>query len=244
MEYDYIVVGAGSAGCVLAARLSEDPATRVLLLEAGGRDTSRDIRIPAAFSKMFKTPLDWTYYTEAEPHLDGRKLYWPRGKMLGGSSSINAMIYMRGNRKDYDHWRDLGNPGWGYSEVLPYFKKSEDQQRGASEFHGVGGPLSVRDHRCLNPLTEAFVAAAQQTGFAHNEDFNGAAQEGFGEFQVTQRNGRRHSAADAFLHPAMARANLKVETGVLVSGILFEGRRATGVSYQKGAGPFPGARGV
>ncbi|MBZ5522562.1 MAG: choline dehydrogenase [Acidobacteriia bacterium] len=236
MEYDYIIVGAGSAGCVLAARLSEDPSTRVLLLEAGGRDSSRDVRIPAAFSKMFQTPLDWTYFTEAESHLDNRKLYWPRGKMLGGCSSINAMIYIRGNRKDYDHWRGLGNAGWGYADVLPYFKKSEDQQRGASEFHGAAGPLSVSDHRCVNPLTEAFVAAARETGYALNDDFNGATQEGFGKFQVTQREGRRHSAADAFLRPAMQRPNLKVETSVLVSGILLEGRRATGVSYQKNSG--------
>lgn len=236
MEYDYIVVGAGSAGCVLAARLSENPSTRVLLLEAGGRDSRREVRIPAAFSKMFQTPQDWSYYTEAEPHLDQRKLYWPRGKMLGGSSSINAMIYIRGNRRDYDHWRDLGNPGWGFDDVLPYFKKSENQQRGASEYHGTGGPLSVCDHRCVNPLTETFVAAAGQIGFARNDDFNGPAQEGFGKFQVTQREGRRHSAADAFLHPAMQRPNLTVETGTLAAGILFEGRRATGVSYQKNSG--------
>jgi len=236
MEYDYIVVGAGSAGCVLAARLSEDPAVKVLLLEAGGRDSRREVRIPAAFSKMFQTPVDWTYFTEAEPHLNDRKLFWPRGKMLGGCSSINAMIYIRGNRKDYDHWRDLGSAGWGYADVLPYFRKSEDQQRGPSEFHGAGGPLSVSDHRCVNPLTEAFVAAGEQSGFARNDDFNGAAQEGFGKFQVTQREGRRHSAADAFLRPAMQRPNLKVETDVLVSGILLEGRRAVGVSYHQGPG--------
>lgn len=231
MGYDYIIVGAGSAGCVLAARLSEDPATQVLLLEAGGPDARREVRIPIAFSKMFLTPVDWSYYTEPEPHLGDRKLFWPRGKMLGGSSSINAMIYIRGNRGDYDHWSSLGNPGWAFSDVLPYFRKSQDQQRGGSEYHGAGGPLRVADQRCANPLTEAFVAAAEQSGYAHNDDFNGIAQEGFGKYQVTQKEGRRHSAADAFLRPVLGRPKLKIETGVLVSGLLFEGRRASGVSY-------------
>jgi choline dehydrogenase len=236
MDFDYIIVGAGSAGCVLAARLTEDPAVRVLLLEAGGPDSRREVAMPAAFSKMFQSAQDWTFFTDAEPHLDQRKLFWPRGKMLGGCSSINAMIYIRGNHKDYDQWRDLGNPGWGFADVLPYFRKSEKQQRGASEFHGADGPLCVSDHRCVNPLTEAFVQAGVESGFAANNDFNGAAQEGFGKFQVTQREGRRHSASEAFLRPAMQRPNLKVETQVLVSGILFDGPRAVGVSYQKGNG--------
>jgi len=174
MDFDYVIVGAGSAGCVLAARLTEDPAVRVLLLEAGGPDSRREVAMPAAFHKMFQSAQDWTFFTDAEPHLNQRKLFWPRGKMLGGCSSINAMIYIRGNHKDYDQWRDLGNPGWGFADVLPYFRKSEKQQRGASEFHGGDGPLCVSDHRCVNPLTEAFVEAGVESGFAANNDFNGA----------------------------------------------------------------------
>ena len=234
--YDYIIIGAGSAGCVLAGRLSEDPAVKVLLLEAGGPDTRKEIHIPVAFSKLFKSPCDWTYYTEPEPHLGNRSLYWPRGKVLGGSSSINAMIYIRGHRTDYDQWRDLGNPGWGYADVLPYFKKSENQEHGASEYHGSSGPLHVSDLRTINPLADAFVEAGPEAGFKRNRDFNGASQEGFGFYQVTQRNGRRHSAAAAFLHPAMARKNLTVHTNAQVFGIYFEGRRAAIVSYQHGNG--------
>ncbi len=164
--YDYIIVGAGSAGCVLAARLTEDLRTRVLLLEAGGPGGAKEIRIPAAFSKLFKTGVDWNYATEPEPHLHNRRLYWPRGKVVGGSSAINAMIYIRGNRADYDYWRELGNEGWGFADVLPYFKKSENQERGASEFHGVGGPVNVADPRYVNPLTRAFLAAAEEIGIA------------------------------------------------------------------------------
>lgn len=148
--YDYIIVGAGSAGCTLASRLSEDPQTTVLLLEAGGTDKQQEIHVPAAFSKLFKTPVDWEYYTEEEPQMANRKMYWPRGKVLGGSSSINAMIYIRGHRHDYDSWRDEGNEGWGYADVLPYFKKAENQERGPSEYHGVGGPLNVTDLRYVN----------------------------------------------------------------------------------------------
>jgi choline dehydrogenase len=234
--YDYIIVGAGSAGCVLAHRLSEDPSVKVLLLEAGGPDSRREIHIPVAFSKLFQTPCDWAYYTEAEQQLENRKLYWPRGKVLGGSSSINAMIYIRGNRKDYDCWSELGNPGWRFADVLPYFKKSENQQHGSSEYHGAGGPLHVSDLRCVNPLSEAFVEAAIESGYARNPDFNAAAQEGFGVYQVTQQNGRRHSAADAFLRPAMGRPNLKVITAAHASGILFERKRAIGVSFHFGEG--------
>lgn len=234
--YDYIIVGAGSAGCVLANRLSEDPSVKVLLLEAGGRDTRKDIRMPAAFSKLFKGPCDWAYYTEPEAQLGNRALYWPRGKVLGGSSSLNAMIYIRGHRHDYDQWRDLGNPGWGYSDVLPYFKRSEDQERGASEFHGAGGPLHVSDLRSPNPLSEAFVEAAEQSGFKRNPDFNGDSQEGFGLYQVTQWQGQRHSAAAAFLQPAIRRPNLTVRTDVQVFDILFEGKRAALVSFQHGNG--------
>lgn len=234
--YDYIIVGAGSAGCVLANRLSEDPGVKVLLLEAGGRDTRKEIHMPAAFSKLFKTPVDWAYYTEPEAQLGNRNLYWPRGKVLGGSSSINAMIYIRGQRNDYDRWRDLGNPGWGYADVLPYFKKSEDQERGASQYHGVGGPLHVSNLRSANPLSEVFIEAAEQSGFRRNPDFNGDSQDGFGLYQVTQWQGRRHSTAAAFLRPAMRRPNLTVRTDVQAFDILFEGRRAALVSFQHGNG--------
>lgn len=230
--YDYVIVGAGSAGCVLANRLSEDPQTTVLVLEAGVPDEMQEIHIPVAFGKLFKTPLDWAYTTDEEPHLDHRTLYWPRGKMLGGSSSINAMIYMRGNRADYDRWRDLGNAGWSYADVLPYFKKAENQERGASEYHGVGGPLNVMDRPYTNPLSEAFIEAGVELGYPRNDDFNGAVQEGFGNYQVTQRQGRRHSAAVGYLHPALSRPNLTVQTQALVTKVLFEGSRAVGVTYR------------
>jgi choline dehydrogenase len=232
--YDYIIIGAGSAGCVLANRLSEDPTVKVLLLEAGCRDTRKEIHIPVAFSKLFKSSCDWTYFTEPEAQLRDRSMYWPRGKVLGGSSSINAMIYVRGNRADYDQWRDMGNPGWGYADVLPYFKKSEKQERGASEYHGASGPLCVSDLRTVNPLSEAFVAAGEEKGFQRNPDFNGAAQEGFGFYQVTQNKGKRHSSAAAFLHPVASRKNLTVKTETHVFGVYFEGKRAAIVSFQQG----------
>lgn len=235
--YDYIIAGAGSAGCVLAARLSENPHTRVLLLEAGGADDAREVRIPAAFSKLFKTPFDWDYSTEEEPHLNGRRLYWPRGKMLGGSSSMNAMIYVRGNHRDYDHWEELGNAGWGFRDVLPYFKKSEKQERGASQYHGSGGPLSVSDLRYVNPLTRVFLAAAQEIGISANPDFNGAIQDGAGLNQVTQKNGRRHSAADAYLRPALRRPNLRVATRAHATRVLMVKDRATGVAYLRDGVP-------
>jgi choline dehydrogenase len=231
--YDYIVIGAGSAGCVLASRLSEDPNVKVLLLEAGGPDNRKECRIPVAFSKLFKTACDWAYYTEPEPMLGNRNLYWPRGKMLGGSSSMNAMIYIRGHRSDYDAWRDLGNVGWGYRDVLPYFKKSEKQQNGASEYHGNTGPLAVSNLRSPNPLSQAFIEAAEQCGFRRNADFNSESQEGFGFYQVTQCDGKRCSAADAFLKPAMSRPNLNVKTGVQVFDIIFERKRAVAVSLQQ-----------
>lgn len=234
--YDYIIVGAGSAGCVLANRLSEDPSVKVLLLEAGGADSRAEIHTPVAFSRLFQTSCDWAYYTEAEPELENRQLYWPRGKLLGGSSSMNAMIYIRGNHRDYDRWSELGNAGWSFAEVLPYFKKSQNQERGADEYHATGGPLNVSDLKCVNPLSEAFVQAAVEAGFARNPDFNASSQEGFGLYQVTQKNGRRHSAADAFLRPAMSRPNLKVLTAAHASGILFEGKRAIGVSFHQGEG--------
>jgi len=229
--YDYIIVGAGSAGCVLAARLTENSAATVLLLEAGGRDTAKEIHIPAAFSKLFKTDVDWNYSTEPEPFLNNRKLYWPRGKVLGGSSSINAMIYIRGNAADYDGWKNLGNDGWGFADVLPYFKKSENRERGACDFHGTGGPVNVADLGLVNPLTRAFIAGAKEIGLAENADFNGAAQDGVGLYEVTQKKGKRHSAADAYLRPALARRNLKVVSGVQATRVLIEKNRATGVAF-------------
>lgn len=234
--YDYIIIGAGSAGCALANRLTEDPKIKVLLLEAGGRDTRKEIHMPVAFSKLFKSPCDWAYYTDPETQLGNRSLYWPRGKVLGGSSSINAMIYIRGNHADYDEWRNEGNPGWGYSDVLPYFKKSEKQQNGESQYHGASGPLCVSNLRTITPLSEAFVEAGEEAGFKRNPDFNGAAQDGFGFYQVTQSGGKRHSAAAAFLHPVMSRLNLTVRPDAHVYGIYFEGKRAAIVSFQQGAG--------
>jgi choline dehydrogenase len=232
-EFDYIIIGAGSAGCVLAARLTEDSHTRVLLLEAGGPPRAREIAIPAAFSKLFKTAVDWNYSTEPEPQLQNRSLYWPRGKVLGGSSAINAMIYIRGAARDFDDWEQLGNPGWSFASVLPYFKRSEHQEHGASEYHGASGPLHVSDLRYVNPLTRAFLAGSQEQGIAANPDFNGASQEGVGLYQVTQKNGRRHSTYDAFLQPALRRRNLTVLTNAHATRILLDAHhhRAQGICY-------------
>jgi choline dehydrogenase len=187
--YDYIVIGAGSAGCVVASRLTEDSNITVLLLEAGGPDDRENFHIPVAFARLFKTECDWGYYTEPEPHLHNRRLCWPRGKMLGGSSSHNAMIYIRGHRAIYHRWEALGNPGWGYETVLPYFKKSQHQERGASAYHGTGGPLNVADLRDANPLSSAFVETCVERRFPYNDDFNGAVQEGCEYYQVTQKEG-------------------------------------------------------
>lgn len=233
-RFDYIIVGAGSAGCVLAHRLSEDPNIRVLLLEAGPRDWNPFIHMPAGLSKLihFKS-LNWNYNTEPEPALNNRSLYWPRGRVLGGSSSINAMCFSRGHRTDYDDWAALGNTGWSWAEVLPYFKRSEDQARGADDLHGVGGPLRVEDLSFTNPLSEVFIQAAEQAGFARNNDFNGPTQRGFGFYQVTQRNGRRCSTAQGYLKPVRHRPNLKVLTHALTLKVLIEGERATGIQYQR-----------
>ena len=189
--HDYIIVGAGSAGCVLANRLSEDPAVRVLLLEAGGKDRSPNIKIPAAFPKQFHTKLDWDFATEPEPHVDGRSLFMPRGKVLGGSSSMNAMLYVRGRPLDYDSWEAQGAPGWGYRDVLPYFIKAEDNVRGASEYHGAGGPLRVSEQRSPRPMNRRFLAASEAAGIPRIADYNGPEQDGVSPAQVTQRNGRR-----------------------------------------------------
>jgi len=201
-SYDYVIVGAGSAGCALAGRLSEDPALQVLLLEAGGRDRSPNIKIPAAFSKQFKTKLDWDYETGPEPHLGGRMLYVPRGRSLGGSSSMNGMMYVRGRPLDYEGWREAGCEGWGYEDVLPLFMRMEDNERGASEHRGVGGPLHVSDLRTPRPLTGRFLEAAQAIGIPANPDINSPEQDGVAMSQTTIRRGRRWSAADAYLRPA------------------------------------------
>jgi choline dehydrogenase len=228
-KYDYVIVGAGSAGCVLAARLSEDPNIQVALVEAGGADSAPEIHVPVAFPQLFKTQYDWDYASDPEPALGGRTFYLPRGKMLGGSSSMNAMVYIRGNPKDYDDWKKDGADGWSYADILPYFIKSEDNERGADRFHGASGLLSVQDLRFKHPLMERFVEAGVQAGYSRRDDFNGAEQDGVGWFQVTQRNGRRWSAAAAYLHPAMVRPNLRVITGALTTRVVLEGRRATGI---------------
>jgi choline dehydrogenase-like flavoprotein len=227
--HDYVIVGAGSAGCVLAARLSEDPDVRVAILEAGGSDTRPEIAMPIAFPMLLKSSVDWDLLGEPEPGLGGKRLYLPRGKVVGGSGSINAMIYVRGNRADYDGWAAGGAHGWSYDEVLPYFKRSEDNERGEDAYHGVGGPLSVSDSRAMSPLIETMIEATVLAGHEHNTDFNGARQEGVGRFQLTQRDGRRCSTAGAFLHPAAGRPNLDVLTDTLALRILFDGDRAVGV---------------
>lgn len=230
-HYDYIVIGAGSAGCVVANRLTEDSDTAVLLLEAGNSDTKPEIQIPAECFTLLGSEVDWGYFSEPEPYLNHRKMFCSRGKVLGGSSSINFMMYIRGNPRNYDRWLSLGNPGWGYQDVLPYFKKSEHQQRGASEFHGVDGELSVTDLISPATVSQCFIDTCVAMGYDYNPDFNGAQQEGAGYYQLTVKEGKRHSAAAAFLLPVFHRPNLTVMTGALVTRLLLDGTRAVGVEY-------------
>ena len=238
--FDVVVVGGGSAGCVLAGRLSEDPGLSVALLEAGPADRSVLIHCPAGLALLAQTgQANWAFATEPQPGLLGRRGYQPRGKVLGGSSSINAMIYLRGRREDYDHWAALGNPGWGWADVRPFFLKAEHNERGAGPHHASGGPLNVMDLRSPNPVAERFVRAALQAGLPANGDFNGDTQEGAGWYQVTHRGGERFSAAKAYLTPHLGRPNLHVLTGVRATRLLFEGRRATGVEYLPAGGGAP-----
>jgi choline dehydrogenase len=236
LNFDYIVVGAGSAGCVLAERLSASGRNRVLVLEAGGSDRRFFIQMPLGYGKTFYDPtLNWMYTAEPDPGLAGQRDFWPRGKVLGGSSSINAMVYVRGHPRDYENWKEAGNPGWGWDDVLPAFKAMEDFDGGANDYRGAGGPLHVTSLGAeRHPLSDAFIKSAQAAGMRHNDDFNGAVQEGVGLYQVTTKAGRRLSAARAFLRPATKRRNVRVETHAHVTRILFEGTRATAVSYVRG----------
>ncbi|MDA8050508.1 MAG: choline dehydrogenase [Rhodospirillales bacterium] len=238
LEYDFIIVGAGSAGSVLANRLSADPRTRVLLLEAGGPDRDPWIHIPAGFFRNIYNPhLNWGFETEPIPGFAGRSIPWPRGRVLGGSSAINGLVYIRGQKEDFDLWRQMGNPGWSYDDVLPYFRKAENQERGANEYHGSGGPLDVTDLRMDHPLHRAFIAAAEEAGYSFNPDFNGANQEGVGIYQMTIRGRRRCSAALAYLRPAMRRPNLTIEMQALAERVLIEAGRAVGVAWRQGRSP-------
>lgn len=230
--FDYVIIGAGSAGCVLANRLSEDGRSTVAILEAGPRDTNPWIHIPAGyFRTMYNPEVTWQYGAGPEPHLDGRIVPWPRGRVLGGSSSINGLLYVRGQARDYDVWRQLGNEGWSHKDVLPYFRRAEDQERGADELHGAGGPLGVSDVRMQNPLCEAYIAASIEAGVPPTRDFNGVSQEGTGYYQLTTRDGRRASTAMSYLHPAAKRKNLKIVTDADVERIILDGKRAVGVRY-------------
>ncbi len=232
IETDYVIVGAGSAGCVMAARLSEDPGTQVVLLEAGPKDTNPWIHIPLGYGKTIDDKrVNWCY--ETEPDLNGRRFFWPRGKVLGGSSSINGLVYIRGQAEDFDHWRQLGNAGWSFDDVLPYFRKSEDKIGGGDELHGEGGPLAVSEVDRYDPISQAFVKSCVDLGFPRTNDFNGRVQEGAGYYHLTTRNGRRCSTAVGYLRPAMKRPNLRVVTDALSERITLDGKRATGVTYRQ-----------
>ncbi len=232
--FDYIVVGAGSAGAVMAGRLSEDPDTRVLLLEAGPSDNSFWIHLPIGYGKtMWSKKYNWCFSTDPDPNMNNREIYWPRGKTLGGSSSINGLIYVRGQREDYDHWKSIGNKGWSYDDCLPYFIRSESNQRGASEYHGADGPLAVSDITTKNTLIESFIDGAGELGVPRTDDFNGAQQEGAGYYQLTTRNGWRWSTAKGYLKPARSRSNLVVETEAQASSLIMEGTKVTGVRYRQ-----------
>ncbi len=234
-EYDYIVVGAGSAGCVLANRLSADPTAKVLLIEAGGRDSNTLFRLPMLMGRLMHSGIyNWQFHTEPEPQLDGRRVFWPRGKVLGGSSTINGMIYVRGNPADYDGWEQMGLPGWSYDKVLPLFKRSEAHVDREDSFHGRAGELTVRRARGANAMFDAYMEAGQQAGYPFTDDFNGTSQEGFGRYDFTIRRGRRCSAATAFLAPAAKRSNLTIATRALAHRVLVEGGRAVGVEYRSG----------
>ncbi len=237
MESDYVVIGAGSAGCVLANRLSADPKVTVTVLEAGGRDWNPWIHVPVGYFKTMHNPsVDWCYRTEPDPGLNGRQLDWPRGKVLGGSSSLNGLLYVRGQPADYDRWRQMGFSGWGWDDVLPLFKRAENQERGGDAYHGTGGPLNVSDMRLSRPICDAWVAAAQAAGYPFNPDYNGATQEGVGYFQLTTKNGRRCSSAVAYLHPVKDRQNLRVITHALTRRIVIEDGRAVAIEYSDKSG--------
>ncbi len=238
IEADYVIVGAGSAGCVMAARLSEDPNTKVVLLEAGGADSNMWIHIPLGFGKTFADRnVNWCFETEPDAGAAGRRIYWPRGKVLGGSSSINGMVYIRGQKEDFDHWRQLGNTGWSYDDCLPFFKRAFHQTRGADDYHSTGGPVTVSDFPPTDPICKAFIQAAQEVGLPYNPDFNGAVQEGVGYHQTTTRNGKRCSTAVGYLRPAAKRANLRVIIHALSERVTFDGSRATGVVFSQNGTP-------